>query len=541
MEFLIGISPREYQQKIFEKCIDKNCLVVLPTGLGKTLIALMLAVERMKKFPGEKIVFLAPTKPLVEQHLKFFKEHLSELFAEMDLFTGEINSKERKKLWQNSDIIFSTPQCIANDLKKNLYDLKEVCLLVEDEAHRCIKNYDYNFVAQSYVKQSNHPRIIGLTASPGSDHSKIKEICKNLSIEEIELKTRDSEDVKEYLQELKFEKKVIDFPEEFDSMRIILKKLFDSYVEELKNRHVLFGPSSKTGLIELQKRLMAHISRGEKDFNSLLAVGACSQAIKLQHALELLETQTLSSFNEYLKDLFKQASEKKSKGVVKLVSKPEFNWVYIRSNELLSKGVEHPKIGELINIVKEEKSKNEKVKIIVFMQFRNTASIISKKLNEIQGIKSKVFVGQAKKTNQAGDTGLSQKEQKKIIEEFSSGEINILCATSIGEEGLDIPEVNAVIFYESVPSAIRKIQRSGRTARLISGKLIMLIAKGTRDETFYYIANAREKKMHKTIQEIKEEISNDFSKTKIDSLSDGREGITERNKEQNKTEKQETL
>ena len=540
MEFLIGISPREYQQKIFEKCIDKNCLVVLPTGLGKTLIALMLAVERMKKFPGEKIVFLAPTKPLVEQHLKFFKEHLSELFAEMDLFTGEKNSKERKKLWQNSDIIFSTPQCIANDLKKNLYDLKEVCLLVEDEAHRCIKNYDYNFVAQSYVKQSNHPRIIGLTASPGSDHSKIKEICKNLSIEEIELKTRDSEDVKEYLQELKFEKKVIDFPEEFDSMRIILKKLFDSYVEELKNRHVLFGPSSKTGLIELQKRLMAHISRGEKDFNSLLAVGACSQAIKLQHALELLETQTLSSFNEYLKDLFKQASEKKSKGVMKLVSKPEFNWVYIRSNELLSKGVEHPKIGELINIVKEEKSKNEKVKIIVFMQFRNTASIISKKLNEIQGIKSKVFVGQAKKTNQAGDTGLSQKEQKKIIEEFSSGEINILCATSIGEEGLDIPEVNAVIFYESVPSAIRKIQRSGRTARLISGKLIMLIAKGTRDETFYYIANAREKKMHKTIQDIKEEISNDFAKAKNNSLSGGREGITEQNK-RIKSEKQETL
>ncbi len=390
------------------------------------------------------------------------------------------------------------------------------------------------------VKQSNHPRIIGLTASPGSDHSKIKEICKNLSIEEIELKTRDSEDVKEYLQELKFEKKVIDFPEEFDSMRIILKKLFDSYVEELKNRHVLFGPSSKTGLIELQKRLMAHISRGEKDFNSLLAVGACSQAIKLQHALELLETQTLSSFNEYLKDLFKQASEKKSKGVVKLVSKPEFNWVYIRSNELLSKGVEHPKIGELINIVKEEKSKNEKVKIIVFMQFRNTASIISKKLNEIQGIKSKVFVGQAKKTNQAGDTGLSQKEQKKIIEEFSSGEINILCATSIGEEGLDIPEVNAVIFYESVPSAIRKIQRSGRTARLISGKLIMLIAKGTRDETFYYIANAREKKMHKTIQDIKEEISNDFTKTKNNSLSGGREGITEQNK-RIKSEKQETL
>jgi ERCC4-related helicase len=516
MEFLRGITPREYQQKIFETCVEKNCLVVLPTGLGKTLIALMLAIERMKKFPGEKVVFLAPTRPLVEQHLIFFQKHLSELFAEMTLFTGEVKAAERKKLWQNSDIIFSTPQCIANDLKKRLYDLKDVCLLIEDEAHRCIKNYDYNFVGRTYNNQALHSRLIGLTASPGSDSSKIKEICRNLSIEEVELKTRDSDDVKQYLQGLKFEKRMIDFPPEFEEMRQILKHVFDSYVTELKNRKVLWGNSSKTGLIELQKKLISQISKGQKDFNSLLAMGACSQAIKIQHALELLETQTLSSFNEYLKDLFKQAADKKSKGVVRLVSKPEFNSVYIKSTELLSKGVEHPKIEELIQLIKEEIRKNEKVKVIVFMQFRNTASIISKKLNSIQGIKSKVFVGQAKKTNLNGNTGLSQKEQKKIITEFSEGEINVLCATSIGEEGLDIPEVNLVVFYEAVPSAIRKIQRSGRTARLVAGKLVMLITKGTRDETFYYVANAKEKKMQRTIQDIKEEIADGRFSTKIE-------------------------
>jgi Fanconi anemia group M protein len=516
MEFLNDITPREYQQKIFETCVEKNCLVVLPTGLGKTLIALMLAIERMKKYPGEKVVFLAPTRPLVEQHLTFFKKHLSELFGEMTLFTGQVNASERKKLWQNSDIIFSTPQCVANDIKKNLYNLKDVCLLIEDEAHRCIKNYDYNYVGRNYNNQAAHPRLIGLTASPGSDHFKIKEICRNLSIEEVELKTRDSEDVKQYLQELDFEKKMIDFPPEFEEMRQILKDIFNSYLIELRNRKVLWGNSSKTGLIELQKKLMAQVSKGQKDFNSLLAIGACAQAIKIQHALELLETQTLLSFNEYLKDLFKQAADKKSKGVVKLVSKPEFNQVYIKSNELLAKGIEHPKIEELVQLIKEEKSKNEKLKVIIFMQFRNTASVISKKLNEIEGIKSKVFVGQAKRTNLSGNTGLSQKEQKKMIIEFSEGEINILCATSIGEEGLDIPEVNMVVFYESVPSAIRKIQRSGRTARLAAGKLVMLITKGTRDETFYYVANAKEKKMQKTIQEIKEEIADGRFSTKVE-------------------------
>ncbi len=511
MEFLKNISPREYQQKIFEKCIDKNCLVVLPTGLGKTLIALMLSIERMKKFPGEKVVFLAPTKPLVEQHLNYFKKHLPELFAEMNLFTGQIKSGERKKFWQTADIIFSTPQCVANDLKKGLYDLRGVCLLIEDEAHRCIKNYDYNYVAKQYQEQSLHLRIIGLTASPGSSHTKIREICKNLFVEEVELKTRDSEDVKDYLQELKFERKIIEFPEEFDNLRSILKKLFDSYVQELKNRGVLWGNSSKTGLIELQKKLMGVILKGGKNYNYMLSVAACSQAIKLQHAIELLETQTLQSFNRYLKELFQQAADKKSKGVVRLVSKPEFNLVYIKSNELIARGIEHPKIEELVNLVKEEKSKKDSIKIIIFTQFRDTATIISKRLNQMEGINSRVFIGQAKKINHGESTGLSQKEQKKIIEDFSSGDINVLCATSIGEEGLDIPEVNMVVFYESVPSAIRKIQRSGRTARLMAGKLIMLITKGTRDETFYYVANAKEKKMHKTIEDIKEEMASNFA------------------------------
>ncbi|MCX6747028.1 MAG: DEAD/DEAH box helicase [Candidatus Pacearchaeota archaeon] len=504
MEFLEGIIPREYQQKIFETCIKKNCLVVLPTGLGKTLIALMLSIERMKQFPGEKVVFLAPTKPLVEQHLNYFKKHLSELFGEMNIFTGQINSGERKKLWQNSDIIFSTPQCVANDLNKKLYNLNDVCLLIEDEAHRCIKNYDYNYVAHEYIKQAKHPRIIGLTASPGSDRSKIKEICKNLSIEEVELKTRDSEDVKNYLQELKFEKIMLDFPPEFEEMRQVLLKLFEGYITELRTRKVLFGPASKTDLINLQKKISVTITRNYKNFNYMLGASACAQAIKIQHALELLETQTLEGFNKYLKNLLEQASKKQSKGVVKLVSKPEFNFVFVQSNELLSKKREHPKMQKLLDIIINEKQKNEKMKMIVFTQFRETASNLSKRINEIGGIKSKIFIGQAKKEGE----GLNQKQQKKIIEEFSDGKIDILCATCIAEEGLDIPEVNIVVFYEPVPSAIRAIQRAGRTARLMKGKLIMLITKRTRDEAFFYVSKSREKKMKTAIQNIQEDMAN---------------------------------
>ena len=359
-KFLEKISPREYQQKIFEVCVKKNCLVVLPTGLGKTLIGLMLTIKRMQEFPGERVVFLAPTKPLAEQHLNYFKKHLPELFGDMQLFTGQINSEKRKKIWKTADIIFSTPQCVANDLKNNLYDLENACLLIEDEAHRCTKNYDYNCVAKKYLEQAKNPRILGLTASPGSEKSKIKEICKNLSIEEVELRTRDSDDVKQYLQELEFKKVMVDFPAKFEEIRQVLKKIFDNYVEELKRRRVLYEFPSKIGLINLQKKITRALSMGNKNFNYMLGASACAQAIKIQHALELLETQTLSSFNKYLKGLFNQAAKKQSKGVVKLVAKPEFNYAFMQSNELLIKNIEHPKIAELVKIINQERKKTKK-------------------------------------------------------------------------------------------------------------------------------------------------------------------------------------
>ncbi len=519
MEFLVGISPREYQEKIFNTCRNMNCLIVLPTGLGKTLVALMLSIHRIKEFPNEKILFLAPTRPLAEQHLNYFKKHLPELFAEMELFTGEVSAEKRKKIWQTANIVFSTPQCIANDVKNNLYSLKEVCLLIEDEAHRCLKNYDYNFVAKKYRESAANQRILGMTASPGSEITKIREICSNLSIESVELRTRNSPDVKEYLQNLEFEKVMVDFPKEFEELRHSLKKIFEGYIEDLRMRNALFGLATKTELIKLQKKISMSLSNGSQNFSFFQAASSCAQAIKLQHALELLETQTFEGFKKYIEKLVDEAKKRKSKGVVKLVSSREFEFIVGKTREIAGKNIEHPKVGKAVEIISEEMEKNNKAKIIIFTQFRDTASLLSKKINDIPNIRSKIFVGQAKKSGVKGETGLNQKEQKKIIEEFSNSDINVICATSIGEEGLDIPEVNAVIFYEPVSSAIRKIQRAGRTARLMNGKLIILVTKKTRDESAYYASRAREKKMHSAIGELKEDMNKKYeSRQKQESI-----------------------
>jgi Fanconi anemia group M protein len=496
------ITPRKYQQDIFNTCKDKNSLVVLPTGVGKTLIALMLAIHTQKKFPATKTLFLAPTRPLAEQHLAYFQKHLPELFAELTLFTGKINAENRKKLWENSDIIFSTPQCISNDLKKNLYTLEEVTLLIEDECHRCLKNYAYTYISTAYKEQAKNRKILGLTASPGAEKEKIRQIAENLGIESIEMRTRDSPDVKEYLQELEFNTVRLEFPEEFKEITNLIKNIYSKKIEELKNRKLLFGPPTKTNILNLQSKLMISIRAGNRNFNTLMGVSVCAQAIKISHLIELLETQTLYSATKYIQSIYEQAAQKKSKAVQNIVKNKEFNQAHIKLNELNSKKIEHPKLLEAKSLIEEAIQQNPKNKTIIFSQYRDTVIKIAEELNSIENINAKIFVGQAKKQG----SGLSQKEQQEIMNEFREGTINVICATSIAEEGLDIPEVNSVIFYEPIPSAIRKIQRAGRTARLMKGKLIILLTNNTLDEIFYYASRNKEKKMYTSIESIKKDL-----------------------------------
>ena len=507
----LNIEPRDYQKAIFETCKKTDCLVVLPTGTGKTLLAIMLTIERFKKFPLEKILILAPTKPLIEQHFESFKKSLPENWADMQLFTGKTPSEKRKEIWTTAEFIFSTPQCISNDLKKNLYTLEEVSLLIIDECHRCVKNYAYNLVSTKYKEQATNRKILGLTASPGADKRAITTVMENLGIEAVEIRTRDSPDVSPYLQELKFERIDVEFPPKFQEIRTLLDGIYNEKVTELKNRRILHGFASKTMLLKIQGKLMTELRRS-KDPNKMAAVSVTAQALKISHAIELLETQTLTSFIEYLKGLFQQAAEKKSKGVQRLTKDPRFGRAFTLATNL---GEEHPKLSKLKELVDTQFKKDKDSKIIVFAQFRETVRKIQETLNEIKEVKAENFVGQAVTKNTKGrTTGLSQKEQKLIVNNFREGSINVLVATSIAEEGLDIPEVSEVIFYEPVPSAIRKIQRAGRTARLSKGSLKILVTKNTRDEVYHYVAHNKEKRMHSAINTIKKNFDTQNSEEK---------------------------
>ncbi|MBI2147998.1 DEAD/DEAH box helicase [Candidatus Woesearchaeota archaeon] len=504
---LKDFQPRIYQQTILAKCIEKNVLVVLPTGLGKTSIAMMLAVHRLRQFPNSKILFLAPTKPLVDQHHAVFQRHLENIDEEhMVVFTGTVRPDKRKQLWSDAQLIFATPQGIENDLISRKISLENVSLLIVDEAHRATGEYSYTFLLNQYASQASFQKILGLTASPGSDIEKIMEVCQNLHIEDVEIRTDHDPDVMPYIQEVDISWVPVSLPDDLKKVQSFLKTCYDQKLKDICARGYLHkervASMGKAALLALQAQLHGQISQGGKDYDVLKCISLAAEAMKVQHALELLETQSLHSLTTYLQKLQQDALTSSVKAVQNLVQDSSFKAACLAVHSAIDKGVEHPKLALVEKLVSQEISKGgaeSPKKIILFTQFRDTALQVVNRLSTIAGVQPRLFVGQAKK----GMTGMSQKQQKAMLDDLRIGAFNVLVATSVAEEGIDIPMVDAVLFYEPIPSAIRHIQRRGRTGRLDKGKVVILITKDTRDEGYRWSAHHKEKRMYRHLDELR--------------------------------------
>ncbi|HLG25069.1 MAG TPA: DEAD/DEAH box helicase [Candidatus Nanoarchaeia archaeon] len=513
-----NFEPRLYQQTILNTAAQKNTLVVLPTGLGKTNIFLMLSAQRLNQYPNSKILFIGPTRPLIEQYMNVFKANFEIEENKMAIFTGMVSPQKREALWKNSQIIFSTPQGLENDIISKRINLEEVCLLGVDEAHRAVGDYSYVFVAKQFMKLSRFPRIIALTASPGSEMQKIQEVCKNLYIEDIEVRTYDDSDVKEYVQEIQIEWVKVDLPRVFMDIKRFLDLFMKERYDKLKTFGVLNRDSkyvSKSDLLQLSAELRGRISQGEKDFNVWNAISVLAEIMKVSHAIELLETQGIESLQKYFEKLKSELSTTGTKAIKSIMTDANFKSAMIKTSILFEEKVEHPKLIELQKIIDDEVQINRNAKIMVFNQYRDNALDVIHKLNTIKDVKSNIFLGQQKK----GDTGLSQKQQKQMLLDFTNGLFNVLVATSIGEEGLDIPKVDLVIFFEPIPSAIRSIQRRGRTGRQDKGRVIILMAKGTRDEAYRWVAQNKEKQMYRNLASLRKSMGFALYERKTESLS----------------------
>ena len=498
-----NIEARAYQQTIAQRALEGNLLVILPTALGKTIISAIAAARLLERSEG-KILVLAPTRPLVHQHRDTFLKVLEISREELLTFTGTVSAQRRRRLWSQRGvrIVFSTPQVIWNDLRAGRYDLSDVAQVVFDEAHRARKKYAYTFIAERYMEEASHPLILAMTASPGGKTEAVREICRNLFIERVEFRNEGDPDVEPYVHSIKTEWRKVKLPREYSEIVRPLREMLRDRLSKL--RGFVRKPIERVGrkdLLELGDRLrlmLAEAAEGQRGPIYGL-IGLQSGCLTLSHAIELLETQGLTSLRAFLERTSQKSNERKF--LRGLVRDPLFVELE-RSVERYAE-IEHPKLALLKKAVSGKLESSSSSRILIFTQYRDTAAWLAGQLKGLQGVSAERFVGQADRFN---DPGLNQAEQAEILKAFREGKLNVLCATSIAEEGLDIPQVDLVIFYEPIPSEIRYIQRRGRTGRLRVGEVLILAAENTLDMVYYWSSLQRVKKMRKLVSELNTEL-----------------------------------
>ena len=507
------IEQRLYQLSVASSALKSSCLAVLPTGLGKTIIALMVIAARLNDLGG-KVLILSPTKPLVEQHSDFFRQALPG--CTVATFTGSIPPEKRAELWKDSQVIVSTPQVIENDLRARRIDLRDVVHITFDEAHRAVGRYAYVYIAKRYFEDTGAEAgtgadaksrlVLGITASPGSNPETIADVCENLHIESVEVKSETDSDVIPYLHDRDIEWVRVEIPSRIKELKQVLLKVLLGSCSKLADFGFEVSPdSSKRELLDLQSKLHAEVAEGG-DRDTFSAISVLAEIFKVSHAIELGETQGVEALLRYFERLNAEArSGGGSKAAKRLAIDPDMRCAIAM---LSACDEEHPKLDAVRRIVADQLRGSLDSRVIVFTNFRDSAEMVTKALSEVDGVSAVRFVGQASKYK---DKGLTQKQQTEIIGKFRSGEYNTLVATSVAEEGLDIPSTDLVLFYEPVPSEIRTIQRKGRTGRKRAGRIVVLIAKGSRDEAAYWISARKETKMLATIANMSGSLSKSVS------------------------------
>ena len=501
------IRPNSAEARIYQQVLaadvlkNGNTMIVAPTALGKTIIAILVAADRLQKLKGSKILILAPSKPLTIQHEENFKHFLN---VPCTSITGAVKTDEREKRWAESQVICATPQTVESDLLNERYTLEDVSLVVFDECHHAVGSYSYVYLATRYVKECQNHLILGLTASPGHDKSKIKEVCENLFIQDITFKTEEDPDVKPYFNPINIDWIKVEMGPRLEKIRDLVNKALNVRLKGLKDLGVINTVSvNKRDILKARSRVQRKIGQSVNPPKECFqAISILSAVINLQHALGLLESQGVAPFNDYVGRLRK----KTTRAAKNILLDPNFSKAVYLAKEAEDYGLEHPKMKKLIELLKlelgmdgqtrlkslrEDGEDKDSPKIIVFTQFRDTLDMIHERC-EREGIKSVRFYGQG---TSDGKKGLTQKEQKNIIKSFKTGNYDVLISTSVAEEGIDIPAVDLVILYEPVPSEIRMIQRRGRTGRKSSGRMKVLITKKTIDEGYYWTSVRRESRM----------------------------------------------
>lgn len=509
-----NLSIREYQYNIVKHSLLENTLCALPTGLGKTFIASTIMLNFYRWTTNSKIIFMAPTKPLVTQQIKACLGITGIPRSDSSILMGNLKKEARSIEWQSKRVFFATPQTVENDLKSGILDAKSIVCLVVDEAHKSTGRQSYAGVIEFIMRFNTSFRILALTATPASTVEGVQEVIDNLRLSRVEIRTEESPDILPYIHKKEIQKITVTMSEDQQRLMDVFCKtcaqpLLDKMkrytsasnidpqnlslfaVTNMQRTFRLSGAGKNKGLSGAAYTLFGVLSKVGYAIQKLKQVSICSfysQLLQIQRSAELADSGADINGKK----------QRKNKHLTETANSEGLNKCIKLCEEMMSRRlnpsnpfVSHPKMEYMISILKEYFASldfSQSSRVIIFAKYREIADEIFRTISDIPECRPHIFIGQASKVDKSDifdaepsdqssghKRGMTQKEQQEVIAAFTKGTYNVLVATSIGEEGLDIGEVDVIICYDSSASPIRVLQRMGRTGRKRNGRVYMLL------------------------------------------------------------------
>lgn len=484
---------RDYQFNIVQRGLFNNLLVALPTGLGKTFIAATIMLNWFRWTREAQIVFVAPTKPLVAQQIEACFKIAGIPRSATTMLTGGVPTGLRADEWKEKRVFFMTPQTLLNDLKSGYADPKNIVLLVVDEAHRATGAYAYVEVV-SFLRRFNQSfRVLALTATPGADVESVQKVIDGLDISKVEIRTENSMDICSYVHQRVIEKKAFQNTDEMEMCMDLYSQALQPLVNTIAGLNAYWSKDPRDltpfGCQQAKKKWFLEAGRNANQGVKSMVHAVFSILSSISHGMDLLKFHGVGPFYVKMKEFQDESKKTKSKYKKQILDSDAWKKLMTRLQGWITDDsfVGHPKLEYLQEVILDhfvnagdgreaDSVIPTQTRIMVFAHFRDSAEEIARILRRHQPmIRPRVFVGQSHGKN---SEGMTQKDQLDVIEKFKSGTYNTLIATSIGEEGLDIGEVDLIICYDSKASPIRMLQRMGRTGRKREGKIIMLQMQG---------------------------------------------------------------
>lgn len=363
-----------------------------------------------------------------------------------------------------------------------------------DEAHHATGNYAYAKVIRHLMPRNPFFRVLALTATPGSRPEQVQQVVDSLHINLIEIRQEDALDIRGYIRTKEEDPVVVPLGGIVAKLRDMLAKVMKPSIDVLSSAGLL-NTKDAVGIAPYALQMMYKHPQKRDIISKRKLYTHVSDLGTLARAMEYLIKYSVLMFAERMFSLEAGANDGTAKGkgnATRQKRKFSGNPIIrdmkdtIRSAQDSDGVIIHPKMEYLQNVIAahfaNEAEHGRDTRVMVFCSYRECVNEIVTILNRVHTVKAEIFVGQA--SDSKGNRGLRQKDQERIVSNFKQGLFNVLVSTSIGEEGLDIGEVDLIVNYEAIRSSTRMLQRDGRTGRKRAGRVVTLMSEGPEEKNW---------------------------------------------------------